>query len=754
MIPARYDFPVPTAAKVQFPLPLPPFSYLIPFDKPSPVVGCRVVVPWQSGVRLGLVLGTEEVSAAKALELRELIDTLELDAFVPANRLAFVEALAKHTCSPTGRVLASLIPAGLTEPLLHEVRAVEGIDLKLSEDTWTDAATLKGTKLDLYRRQGLVLERVRKIEPLARVLKAVRRPDKALSGKSQARQLEALELLWSYDHVPSAAALARDAGVSDSTVRTLVKKGYAQYEEVPAPPPALPNYDARALKPVDSPTLDDERISVSGGYRSQRLATLIPTLQADLRTGKSVLVLVPEGVLLKETARYLIGLMPTQVLSGDLSDAQRQRLWHELADSEPVVLVGSYLALLAPLEKLGRVIVLEAGSSSYKLHSGPRLFVPTAARLLAEGLDIPIVFTDALATPEMLHYVPEEAQITLPYPKQRWHVTDLLTDRNWPLSADLVRVLKQVEARGRQAILFAPRRGFSAALGCAECTFIAMCPNCDLSLRYHRQHSTLKCHQCGYVEPPPKLCPICQSGALGPMRGAGTEWIFKEVRKHIDLPLYHFDADVRDDLSDLQAGDPGVVVATTALLRQPPLPNVSLITVTLLDTLLTASDFRAEEEALRHLLQLAELQPGKRPLMLLQTFQKQHALVEVTEQEDKDLAIQSYMTQLLERRRHYAYPPFVALAKVQVSAKDKPTAEREATWLANALRTHAAECDEILGPSPAPVARLKRMFTYQLFARTKASEALQRLLEPVRVYQGRARVRVDVDPRDIGAYLD
>ena len=589
---------------------------------------------------------------------------------------------------------------------------------------------------------------------LARVLKAVRRPDKALSGKPQARQLEALELLWSYDFVLSAAALARDAGVSDSTVRTLIRKGYAQYEEVPAPPPALPNYDARELKPLDVPPLEGERSAVSGGYRAQRLAALIPTLQADLRANKSVLVLVPEGVLLEETAQYLIGSLPTQVLSGDLNDAQRQRLWRELTENEPVVLVGSYLALLAPLERLGRVVVLEAGSSSYKLHSGPRLFIPTAARLLAEELDTPIILTDALATPETLHYVPQETQFTLPYPKQRWHVTDLLEDRNWPLSADLVRVLKQVEARRRQAVLFAPRRGFSAALGCAECTYIAMCPNCDLSLRYHRQHRTLKCHQCGFHEPPPKLCPVCQSGTLGPMRGAGTEWIVNEVRKHVDLPLYHFDADVRDDLSDLQAGGAGIVVATTALLRRPPLPNVSLIAVTLLDTLLTASDFRAEEEALRHLLQLAELQPHKRPLMLLQTFQKQHALVQLTEQEDQDLAIGGYMMKLLERRRHYGYPPFVAMAKVQISAKEKATAEREATWLAKALETHAAEHDEILGPSPAPVARLKRMFTYQLFARTSLAEDLQRLLGPVQAYAGRARVRVDVDPRDIGAYLD
>ena len=714
-----------------------------------------MVVPWQQGVRVGLVVSADEVAAGKALELREIISTLEDEPFMPASRLAFVERLATHACAKTGRVLASLLPAGMTEPLLHEVRRVEGAELPDIPERWVDAATLNLSKLDLYRRQGLLLERVRKLEPLTRVLKAVRPVDKGLAGKVRAPQREALEQLWGFEHVASAAEFARDAGLSESTVRTLIKKGYAQYEEIVAPPPALPNYVPQELEEVSVTPPRPAWGSVSGGRRSERLAALFPVIRADLQAGRSVLILVPEGVVLAETAAYLVAKFPTQVLSGELSDAQRRRLWGELCSHEPVVLVGSYLALLAPLEQLGRIVVLEEGNSSYKLPAGPRLFVPTAARLLAETLGVPLVTTDSLPTPETLHHVSEAERLTLDYPDQRVHVSDLSEDRNWPLSADLVRVLKQVAARERQGILLAPRRGFSAALGCAECSYLAMCPNCDLPLRYHRGRRVLRCHQCGFQDAPPELCPNCQSSQLGPMRGAGTEWLVSEVKKHVgELPIYHYDADHRDDLSLLLEGEPGLVVATTALLRHPPLPNVSLIAVALLDTLLTVSDFRAEEETLRLLLQLAELQPAGRPLTLLQTFQGEHPILETLSSQDVGSAIHTYLQKVLERRRAYRYPPYVALAKIQVSAKDSATAEQEAKWLANALNVRATAEDEVLGPSPAPVARLRGMYTYQLFVRTEVGNGIRQLLEPVSAYSGRARVRVDVDPRDIGAYLD
>jgi primosomal protein N' (replication factor Y) (superfamily II helicase) len=713
-----------------------------------PMLGVRVAVPWQHGLRIGIVIGVEEVKAAKVLELKEMIATLDAQPFLLPSRIKLLERLAAHTCSPLGQVLASLLPSGLNEDIKHELRAVEGADIEISSEHWTEATTFKPAQLDFYRRQGLILERVVFIEPTVRVLKAARAIDEPLKKKSQLNQRRALEWLLELDYIESGAELARQADVPESAVRALIKKGYIVYEDIVAPLPALPTYEGHGERgrPTTVSSSSTSFLALSGSTRHTRLEHLVPRLEAELEAKHSVLVLVPEQAYLVETASYLQERLPIQTLSGDLSHAQRQRVWQELP-GQSVVLIGTYLALLAPLENVGLIVVLEEANSSYKLQAGPRLVIPLAAQMLAGMLEVPSITTESLPSAEMLLHVSKEAHVQLPMPLQRWHVADLSVGNAYPLSNDLIRVLKQVEERKRQAILLAPRRGFSAAFGCSTCHWLAMCPNCDLPLRYHKQDTALRCHQCGYRSTPPDFCPSCSATTLEATKGAGTQWIATEIKKHVDLNVYRYDGDQRDDLSPLVAGEAGVIVGTTALLRQPPLPNVSLVVMTLLDTLLNFSDFRAEEEAMRLLLQLAELSDSKRPLVLLQTFQPEHPTLAALTTDD----LEGFSQRMLERRKKFNYPPFCSMAKIQISAKNEAIAQEEANVLCQRLlRQHI----DVLGPSPAPVPKLRGLYNYQLFVRINAGEEFQARLRPALDYQGRAKVRIDVDPRDIGAFLE
>src|SRR5690606_18424879 len=124
------------------------------------------------------------------------------------------------------------------------------------------------------------------------------------------------------------------------------------------------------------------------------------------------------------------------------------------------------------------------------------------------------------------------------------HVADLNSSANWPLHPDLQLTLRQVRERSRQALVVVPRRGFSGAYGCNACGWQAPCPNCDLTLRFHREEVRLRCHQCGHNEAPPELCPACGSADLGPLRGAGTQWILAQLAKLLpEFPLYRYDSD-------------------------------------------------------------------------------------------------------------------------------------------------------------------------------------------------------------------
>lgn len=732
------------------PLPLPPFSFLPPHGAPPPALGCRVVVPWQSGVRVGLLVGFEPLRAGAGLELREAVGVLDETPFVRAAALRVLERVADYTCAPPGTVLANLLATGLNVPLEHQVRALGTIAGEPVAATWQDAASVPLKRLELYRRQGLLAERATPREARVQRLVPLREGDAALDGAPRANQRRALAHLWALGERDSAAALARAAEVPENAVRALVKKGYAAYREVAAPPPPLTVVQAAAPpETVPLPTPPDAPfVSVAGGTRAARVLSLVPLLKRDLEAGRSVLVLAPEQAYLHEAASLLAAQLPVHLLSGDTPDAERLRLWGRCAEGEPFVLVGSYLALLAPL-KLGRVVVLEEGSGAYKLTAGCRVFVPTAARFLGDAAGVPLVVSDAFPTPETLRAAPPEARLQLPSPPPRAHLVDLRAG-GWPLSSDLVGVLKQVEARGRQAVLLAPRRGFSAALSCAACEHLIGCPNCDLPLRYHRERALLRCHQCGHQVRAPDFCPNCAQPTLSPTRAAGTQWIAAEVARAVpNLLIRRFDSDKREDLSALLAGEPGILVATTACLRHPPLPNVSLIAVTLMDAFLSLGDFRAEEAAFRLLLNLAELAPGRRPLTLIQTFAPESPLLQAYTQG----AGEAFVAELLARREAFHYPPFAALAKVQLSAREASTAERAAVWLAGALRAAGADEGELLGPSAAPVARIKGQYSYQLFLRTTGA-ALAGRLAPALAYHGPARLRIDIDPRDVSGFLE
>lgn len=768
---ATLDWHVPLALDVLFPLPLGRMSYLPPLAGDDPEVGVRVVVPWQAGLRIGVVAGRRQVEAGRGMELRHALHALDRGTWLRPEAFAATLRLARAYGVPEGAVLAAASPPGLHPDLEHRVRvhpeAAEMVrdaapDAPL--DRWGDAATLSATLLELLRRQGLVDERARPIVPTRRVLVPARQPDDDLRGACREAQRAALEHLLAVERADSAAALARDADVPVTAVRALIARGYAAYAEVeveapplpsPPSPPEPPGGAAPSLEPPASAVPPEGHGAVVGGTRHERLAALVPRIRADQAAGRSVLVLAPEQAIAAEAAAELAGSLPVRWLTGAASDAQRERAWQELADPPASVVVGTSLALFAPLPALGRVVVLEAGNAAYKLPAGARLWLPRAAHELARASGAALTVTDVLAGPEVAASVTASARRALPLPRLRLHVADLQSSPNWPLHPDLLATLRQVQERGRQAVVLAPRRGFSGALGCPDCGWNAPCPNCDLPLRFHQQEARLRCHQCGHDEPVPPLCPACGGAGLGPVKGAGTQWVASQLATMLPgFAVLRYDRDRRDDVGPLLEGAPGVVVGTTAILGLPALPNLSLVGITHFDTHLASTDYRADEEAARILLRLAELFGSRRPLVVVQTHAPHAEVLQALSAADPDLALEAFLGRQLERRKRFGYPPFARLAKVQFSARDRSSAWAAAEAAVDTLREAGAHEDEVLGPVAAPVARVRNRYVVQVLLRSGDEVRLEGLLGALPTRLTKARVILDVDPRDVGALLD
>jgi len=798
---------VPAVLHVWLPVPVPGLDYLPPHAAGSAGpgagsgdagVGRRLAVPWQGGLRVGWVADVRSASAAEALDLRPAIAWVAGEPLLAAPARAMLSAQAARCAVPVGVSVAAFAAAGLKGPWRHLVRRdpcvpaalLGAAGARLADDGWHAADGFDAELVDTWRRHGLLQERVEALETSVRRLVALRSADATLAGA--AREAQRRALAWLVDQGPSesAAALARDAGVPLGAARALVAKGFAGYGEMPRPAASVPWVTAAPAAPFDTegppaaaaspaavtpaaatavtPAATAEATApahgdagragllISGGDAGDRWRATLPWLVEAVAAGRQALLLVPEHGQAERLSRAAARTVPTLRWGADLADDQRGAVAGELAAGTPALVVGTYPALALDLPGLARVAVWDAASGSHKQLAGARSVGRRDALELARAAGADWALVDPLATAE-LQAAGAARTLALPRPRPRGALLDLRRERGWPLCAPLVRLLRQVADRGRQALLIVPRRGYAAALGCRACGEVVMCPHCDLPLRWHARVERLRCHRCGVEAAAPDACPACGAPDLAPRPGAGTEWVAEAVRGVVPtLAVWRWDRDQRDDPAPLLAGEPGVMVGTTAALRLPPLPQLALVALTAGDALHDHEDVRAEERSLRVLLSLPDLAPpGRRPLLVAQVHRPEHEVWRTWLADDLDAAVDAFVARVIARRRRLGFPPARPWARLQVTHRDRATAAAAAHGVAGRLTAAGVPDDDVLGPAPAPVARARGRYAFHLLVRADDEATLASRLAHVDARPGGGvQVLVDVDPYDIETWLD
>jgi primosomal protein N' (replication factor Y) len=605
------------------------------------------------------------------------------------------------------------------------------------------------------------------------------------SGGLGVRQREALELLRATPSGMAVPALTR-RGISGDTVRRLVERGGVRVirEVVERDPWSTETLDSmdpegasdRVLTAEQQTVVDTLRDPAGSGVFTvallhgvtgsgktevyRRLAKLA------IESRRQALILVPEIALTPAVAtsfRQAFGERVAVQHSG-LSDGARYDQWHRIRRGEIDVVVGTRSAVFAPLASLGLIAVDEEHDGSYKQGESPRYHGRDVAIMRAKRSGALVVLGSATPSLETYRHASggRYLRLTLPHrvqsrPLPAVRIVDMREEfaaegPDVVLSRPLVDALETRVTHGEQALVLLNRRGFATAVFCRQCGRSLECPNCSVSLTFHRSAGRARCHYCGYSRTRPSACPEC-AGTYMEQIGFGTERVEAEILdRWPDARVARLDRDTTRRkgaaaklLDRFGRGEVDVLVGTQMVAKGHDFPRVTLVGVVSADVGLGLADFRAAERTFQLLTQVAgragrgEL-PGE---AIVQTLYPDHYSIRYA-------CTQAYVPFYEEEirfRQAMRYPPQVSLVSAVVRGTSFRQTMQEATDLVAALRVPQSRF-RVLGPAPAPIGRLRGQYRVQLFLkgpnRREMREALLAALD------GRAELRrrvvIDVDP--------
>ncbi len=544
-------------------------------------------------------------------------------------------------------------------------------------------------------------------------------------------------------------------GFQSGTVKSLESKGLIRRQrKSESGPPASDQSAARAAELELPRSLTDEQQSVVDRFQSLpeggglllwgitgsgKTEVYLQLAAAELVAGRHVLLLTPEiGLIpqLVDRCRQRFGERVLEYHSG-CTPRERVRTWRRCLESgDPVVVVGTRSAVFLPLRPLGLLVLDEEHDNSYKQDSPMPCYharVMASERVKLQGGRLLL----GSATPSLESWSRLQPHGSLVLARLRSRISsqplppvriidmrhELAEGNKRLISRALMDRLAQLPEKGEQAFVLVPRRGYSTFLSCRSCGEVVMCPHCDVPLTVHGSRGAqqwLRCHWCDHRAPITPACSSCGSLAFKPF-GAGTQRVLERLGEELsDLRLLRFDRDTtggRDGhrrlLDQFAEGEADVLVGTQMLAKGMDLPRVTLAAVLAADGLLHRPDLRAGEQCLQLLLQLAGRagraeKPGE---VLVQTYSPDHPVIRHL----VDGRYERFLEEESTLRREAGLVPFARACLIRLSGESASDTATAGTLLAERIRAGCAAAGwQLLGPAPAPVARVAGRSRWQL----------------------------------------
>lgn len=726
--------------RVAVPVPLSQlFDYAMAASDPCPALGARVRVPFGRQRLVGICVQVDPNDSHDALKPLEAV--LDSEPALPEELMRLGRWLSDYYHYPLGEVLHSLLPAPGRRGELLNAPSVLGYAA-------TDAVAELGRA-------------VRQQELLATLQEGPRSRQQLLGLGFSAAVISALLNKGLIEK----RALAPTAVTSNQALEPALEPSEEQATAIAA---------LRADTDSFAPTLLE---GVTGSGKTEVYLQLIATI---LSQGRQVLLLVPEIALTPQTVdRFSRRFGQAETLHSQVSDGDRLRIWNGCRSGAIPLLIGTRSAALTPFARLGLIIVDEEHDSSFKQNDGLRYSARDLAVKRAADAGLPLVLGSATPSLESLHNVARGRYAHLLLNERAGGASfaelKLIDIRGQRLqdgiSHDLRRAIGHHLDAGNQVLVFINRRGYAPSLLCSSCSTAVSCPDCDRAMTYHRGRDeqagadAMICHHCGRRGPAPEQCPSCAKATLVPV-GVGTQRSEAALAEMFpNVPLYRIDRDTARSKTRLDAhfeairsGAPAILVGTQILAKGHHFPGVTLVAMLNADAGFAAPDYRAPERTAALIIQVAGRagraeRPGE---VWIQTLQPEHPLLGAL----LTRGYRGFAAQELARRAESGLPPIAAMALIRADSERPEAPERLLSTLRGELHKtdSGAHPDvEVLGPVPAPMARLARRFRFQLLLLAPQRNALHQTLhalervatvDPAKTQTRNVRWSIDVDPMD------
>ena len=508
---------------------------------------------------------------------------------------------------------------------------------------------------------------------------------------------------------------------------------------------------------------------IEGVTGSGKTEVYLNLIEDTIKNGKTAILLVPEISLTMQIVDRFYDWFGSSVaiFHSALSNGEKYDEYLKILRNEVSVVVGTRSAIFTPLKNIGLIIIDEEHSDTYKQDNMPRYNAIDVAKKRCEYHNVPLVLGSATPTLETraraikgiykhLFLNKRAGESLLPTVKIV-DMTPEIKKRNFIFSEELINEIKNKLKLKEQIIILLNRRGYSTIINCSNCGYTYKCPNCDITLTYHKSTNNLRCHYCGYSCQKNEMCPNCKEDGLNYL-GMGTEKVELELKKIFsEAKIIRMDQDTTSRkgthekiINDFKNRDYDILLGTQMISKGLDFPYVTLVGILNADTSLNIPDFRSNEKTFALLYQ-ASGRAGRSNLkgkVIIQTFNPDNFVLKCVKNND----FNSFYNYEMNIRKILKYSPYYYLVSIKVISNDYNVALENANKITKYLKGNIDDTSIILGPTTANLFKFNNMYRFQIVIKYRFDNKLMNVLkyiDNIYINDNKTNIEIDIDPLHI-----